>query len=167
VRRSSDAPSPPLREKAFEKFAESECIIMSVEISGKYLGDLKVEVVHGPSGTSLRTAAPVDNNGDGSSFSPTDLVGAALGACMLTVMGIVAERDGISLAAASFRAEKHMSASPRRIGAIPITFTLPASLTAEQRTKLERAALTCPVHHSLHPDIQVEVTFEYAGAATP
>lgn len=134
---------------------------MAVEITGSYLGKLKVQLNHGPSGSVITTAAPVDNNGDGSSFSPTDLVAAALGACMLTIMGIVAEREGIDLTTATFRVEKHMSASPRRIGALPIVFTLPASATPEQRTKLERAALTCPVHHSLHPEIEVKVEFKY------
>ncbi len=134
---------------------------MSVEITGNYLGKLKVQLNHGPSGAILTTAAPVDNNGDGSSFSPTDLVAAALGACMLTIMGIVAERDGIDLSKASFRVEKHMSATPRRIGSLPISFSLPADILPEQRAKLERAALTCPVHHSLHPDIEVKVEFKY------
>jgi|CXWL01.1.fsa_nt_gi uncharacterized OsmC-like protein len=134
---------------------------MAVEITGAYRGDLKVDLTHGPSGAQLRTAAPVDNNGDGSSFSPTDLVAAALGACMVTVMGIVAHRDGIELAGSHFRVEKHMHGEPRRIGRLPVEIHLPATLSAAERGKLERTARTCPVHRSLLPEIEKEVTFIY------
>lgn len=134
---------------------------MAVEITGRYVGNLKTELTHGPSGAVLRTAAPVDNNGDGSSFSPTDMVAAALGACMITVMAMVAERDGIDMSAVSFRVEKHMVSNPRRIGALPVTLHMPAGLTPEQKQKLERTALTCPVHHSLLPEIEKEVRFVY------
>ena len=134
---------------------------MSVAMSGEYAGKLKVKLHHEPSGSTLTTAAPVDNNGDGSSFSPTDLVAAALGACMLTIVAMVAERDGIDTAGLAFRCEKHMSTSPRRIGSIPVVITMPKGLDAAQKAKLERAALTCPVHHSLLPEIEKTVTFEY------
>ncbi len=134
---------------------------MAVEITGSYLGGLNVELTHGPSGRTLRTAAPVDNQGDGSSFSPTDLVAAALGSCMLSIMGIVGQRDGIDLSRLAFRIEKHMQATPRRIASLPIRITMPPRLAAEQRKKLERAALTCPVHRSLLPDIRIETIFEY------
>ena len=134
---------------------------MSVAMSGTYEGKLKVKLDHGPSGTSIMTAAPVDNNGDGSSFSPTDLVAAALGACMLTIVAMVAERAGISTEGLAFRCEKHMNSSPRRIGSIPIVLTMPKGLSAADRSKLERAALTCPVHHSLLEEIEKQVTFEY------
>ena len=96
---------------------------MAVEITGKYIGNLKTELTHGPSGMVIRTAAPVDNQGDGSSFSPTDLAAASLGACMLTLIAIVGERDGLDLTGLCFRLEKHMEANPRRIGAIPVTIT--------------------------------------------
>lgn len=135
---------------------------MSVQSSGKYLGNKNVELVHGPSGATIKTAAPVDNNGDGSSFSPTDLVASALGACMLTIMGIVAERDSLEFEGASFVVQKNMSSSPRRIESLPIVLKLPASLSTEERTKLERAALSCPVHKSLHPEIEIPVSFEYS-----
>ena len=137
---------------------------MAVEITGKYIGNLKTELTHGPSGTLLKTAAPVDNRGDGSSFSPTDLVAAALGSCIVTTMAIVAEREGIDLTGLSFRLEKHMAANPRRIGAIPVTITMPPGLTAEQRKKLENAALTCPVHKSLAEGLERPVEFVYADA---
>lgn len=134
---------------------------MGVKMSGRYLGDKKMAVSHGESRTTITTAAPKDNGGDGSSFSPTDLVGAALGSCMVTIMGLMAERENISLIGAWFEVEKHMSQNPRRIGQLPITIHLPRQLTPEQRVKLERGAHTCPVHHSLHPDIKVEVAFLY------
>ena len=138
---------------------------MAVEISGRYLGNLKVEATHGPSGAVLRTAAPVDNQGDGSSFSPTDLAATALGVCMLTLIAIVGEREGIDLSGLSFRLEKHMSSSPRRIGAIPVTIQMPAGLNPDQKKKLENAALTCPVHKSLSEEVEKPVEFVYADAA--
>ncbi len=130
-------------------------------MSGRYAGGLKVQLTHGPSGATLTTAAPVDNNGDGSSFSPTDLVAAALGACMLTIVAMVAERDGIDTSALAFEAEKNMQSSPRRIASVPIVLHMPGGLSPAQRDKLERAALTCPVHHSLLPEIEKAVRFVY------
>lgn len=129
-------------------------------MSGRYTGGLKVELTHAPSGTTMHTAAPVDNNGDGSSFSPTDMV-AALGACMLTIVAMVAERDGIDTSALAFECEKLMQTGPRRIGSIPVRISMPAGLDAAQRGKLERAALTCPVHHSLLEAIEKNVEFVY------
>lgn len=134
---------------------------MAVEMTGRYIGNLKTELTHGPSGTVIRTAAPVDNQGDGSSFSPTDLVAAALGACMLSLISIVGTRDGLDLSGLAFRAEKHMTPPPRRIASLPITIQMPKGLTPDQRRKLENAALTCPVHRSLHPDVEKVVTFVY------
>jgi len=134
---------------------------MSVKMSGRYVGNLKVGLHHQPSGTQLNTAAPVDNNGDGSSFSPTDLVAAALGACMLTIVAMVAEREGVDTSTLAFECEKNMQSNPRRIASVPISLHMPAGLSAAQRSKLERAALTCPVHHSLLPEIDKTVTFVY------
>ncbi|HYL04855.1 MAG TPA: OsmC family protein [Thermoanaerobaculia bacterium] len=134
---------------------------MAVEITGRYTGQLKTEMIHGPSGAVLRTAAPVDNQGDGSSFSPTDLVAAALASCMVTTLAIVAERDGVDLSGVSFRVEKHMAGEPRRIAKLPVTIHLPASLPPAQRAKLERAAQTCPVHRSLGADVEHDVQFVY------
>ncbi|MCA9686859.1 MAG: OsmC family protein [Myxococcales bacterium] len=133
-----------------------------IEISGRYLGDLRVEVAHGPTGATIRTVAPVDNNGDGSTFSPSDLCASSLGACMTTIMGIVAARDQIDLTSLRFRVEKHMSQEgPRRIARLPVEFHMPAGLSPDQRVKLERAALTCPVHRSLSSDIDIPVHFVY------
>ncbi|HEX2202078.1 MAG TPA: OsmC family protein [Longimicrobium sp.] len=134
---------------------------MAVEISGTYTGELKMTLRHGPSGTELTTAAPRDNMGDGSSFSPTDLLAASLGSCMVTTMAIVARREGIPFEGAGFVLEKHMRSDPRRVDALPVTLRMPAGLTGVQRKKLENAALTCPVHRSLLPEIRKDVAFEY------
>ena len=134
---------------------------MVVEIKGKYEGDLRVELIHGPSKSIIETDAPVDNQGKGAKFSPTDMVVAALASCMMTIMGIVAKRDGIKLEGVTFKAEKHMSENPRRIAEILIEFYMPQGLSTEQKTKLEKFAHTCPVHQSLHPDINQEIKFIY------
>jgi putative redox protein len=134
---------------------------MAVEIDGRYTGKLKTEMTHDPSGVALGTAAPVDNQGDGSSFSPTDLVAAALGSCMVTTMAILAERRGIDLSGVSFHVEKHMVSDPRRIGKLPVRIRMPARLAPDDRERLEHAALTCPVHRSLLPEIEKDVQFVY------
>lgn len=135
---------------------------MPVETKGEYTGDLRVKLTHGPSQSILETDAPTDNQGKGLRFSPTDLVVGALGSCMMTIMGIVARREGIKLEGATFRAEKHMSENPRRIGKIVLEFNMPRGLTEEQKKKLERAAHTCPVHHSLLPEIEKDIKFIYS-----
>jgi putative redox protein len=134
---------------------------MTVEISGTYQGGLRMELRHAPSGSTQKTAAPVDNRGDGSAFSPTDLVAAALGSCAVTTMAIAADRAGIPFDGASFVVEKHMRSGPRRIDKLPIRIRMPRGLTAEQRSILEEAARTCPVERSLLPEIEREFTFEY------
>lgn len=137
---------------------------MGVGVGARYLGNKKVELTHLPSGAVIRTDAPKDNNGEGTLFSPTDLVAAALCTCTLTVISIVAERDGVELQGAHAHAEKTMSGpqdGPRRIVALPLVIHLPKALGAELRAKYERVARTCPVHHSLHPDISAPITFVY------
>ena len=134
---------------------------MSVEITGRYLGAKKVELIHGPSGEVLITEAPKDNGGEGKSFSPTDLVAAAYGSCVMTTIAIVAERSGVSVDGMHMRVEKHMQSEPRRIGNIPLEEHLPEHLSAQDRSKLERAGLACPVHKSLHPDVKAEITYVY------
>jgi putative redox protein len=136
---------------------------MAVEMRGDYRGGLKMELTHGPSGAAIRTAAPVDNQGDGSSFSPTDLLAAALGSCMVTTMAIVAQRDGIPFEGASFHLEKYMRSDPRRVAAVPVRIRMPAELTAEQRERLEQIARTCPVARSLSPEVEQQVEFEYGA----
>ena len=137
---------------------------MPVQITGRYIGDLKTRVEHPRSGASFGTAAPLDNNGDGSSFSPTDLIATALGSCMLTVMGIAAQKDGIPFGEAEFSLEKHMLPDPRRVGALPMVIRMPGGLSPAQRERLERVALHCPVHNTLHPDVLTPVRFEYPDA---
>ena len=134
---------------------------MSVTITGKYLGNKKMLLTHGPSGAELITEPPTDNQGEGKSFSPTDLVGAALAACTTTIISIVAERYKIDIDGMRMEIEKHMSESPRRIVRLPVKIWLPAHLTEVQRVKLENAARSCPVHHSLHPNIDAPVEFIY------
>lgn len=134
---------------------------MSVEIRGTYTGNLGMNVTHGPSGTVIRTAAPVDNMGDGSSFAPTDLVAAAVGACAVTTMAIVARKEGIPFEGAEFVVHKHMRSDPRRIAGVPLTIRMPGGLSPEHRRRLENVARSCPVNRSLLPEIEHEVEFVY------
>ena len=135
-----------------------------VRVEVAYRGELRCEATHGPSRATLLTDAPVDNHGKGASFSPTDLVATALGSCMLTTMAIVADRHGIDLVGATATVEKHMVADPvRRIGKLETVIRVPRPCTAEQRQLLERAAHTCPVHKSLHADVEKPVTFHFGA----
>lgn len=132
-----------------------------VSISIEYTGDLNCVAVHGPSGKRLETDAPVDNQGKGESFSPTDLVATALGTCMATIMGIYARRHDIDLRGMKIQVSKEMTTTPpRRIARLSTEIWLPAEL--EKNTALEHAALTCPVHQSLHPDVEKPVVFHWA-----
>jgi putative redox protein len=133
-----------------------------VKIQVEYQGDLHCAAVHGPSQAQLSTDAPVDNHGRGESFSPTDLVATALGSCMLTVMGILARTLEIDIAGSTATVEKEMtSTAPRRIQSLSVKIHVPHSLSAENQQKLERAAHTCPVHKSLHPDIDTPIEFTW------
>jgi len=134
-----------------------------VRIDIEYTGSLHTELVHEPSGTRLETDAPRDNEGLGERFSPTDLVAAALASCVLTTMGIVAKRHAWAMEGASARVHKHMVTSPiRRIGRFEARFYMPAAVPEEARSVLERAARTCPVHRSLHPDVELDLEFDWA-----
>jgi putative redox protein len=129
----------------------------------RYEGHLRTEATHTASGTVIQTDAPVDNHGRGEAFSPTDLVGTALGTCILTTMAIVAERHQVDLVGSSFRMEKIMSTdAPRRIAQLTVELHLPASLSDSDRALMERTAHTCPVALSLNPEIKQEVRFVYA-----
>ena len=133
-----------------------------VEIQIAYLGELRCQATHGPSGVKLVTDAPVDNMGKGESFSPTDLVATALGSCMLTIMGIVAQRHKLDLSGTRVKVTKEMATTPvRRIGRLPVEIHVPGEISAEDRQRLEQAAYTCPVHKSLHPDIDSPVVFKW------
>lgn len=127
-----------------------------------YTGGLHCEAVHEPSGARIATDAPADNHGKGEAFSPTDLVGAAMAACMSTIMGIVAERHGIDLKGMSIEVQKHMNADPRRIGKLEVTITVPLPADTPYKSMLEAAAMNCPVKKSLHPDIDIPVTWVWA-----
>ena len=133
-----------------------------VRIEMEYEGDLHCRAVHGPSGTELSTDAPKDNQGRGESFSPTDLVATALGTCILTTMAIQARTLGLNVEGATASVEKEMTTEgPRRIGRLVVQIRVPQALSETDRLKLERAAHTCPVHRSLHPDVQAPIEFTW------
>jgi putative redox protein len=133
-----------------------------VSIQVEYQGDLHCKATHGPSGAQLSTDAPKDNQGRGESFSPTDLVATALGTCLLTIMGIAARTQNIDISGATATVEKEMTATlPRSIQRLTVRIHVPHSPSPEDREKLERAARACPVHKSLHPDVQVPIEFTW------
>ena len=126
-----------------------------------YKGDLRTESTHLQSGKTIITDAPVDNQGKGKAFSPTDLVATALASCMLTIMGIVAKRDGIMIEGTTAEVEKIMVSNPRRIGEIRLKINFPHPISGKDQVKLEKAAHTCPVSGSLHNDLNEIVEFIY------
>ena len=137
---------------------------MAVEINITYEGGLHTAATHGPSRNTLATDAPVDNGGKGAAFSPTDLVATALGTCMATVMGLVAERNKLDIDGLQIQVIKEMTAEPvRRIGTLKTRLVFPRakSLSVTDRAKLEAAARACPVKQSLHPDVKTPVEFVY------
>ncbi len=135
---------------------------MAVRMEVVYEGDLHCVALHGPSGDRIPTDAPLDNRGRGEHFSPTDLVGAAMGSCMLTIMGIAARDRAIDMTGARAEILKEMANVPRRhISKLSVRITLPARLRAAERAVLEAAAKGCPVHASLGPDTEVDLAFVY------
>jgi putative redox protein len=131
-------------------------------MKGEYLGGLRTQDEHVLSGNRIITDAPPDNNGKGEAFSPSDLVCAALSSCMMTMMGILAEREGIDLKGMKSEITKMMNPSPRKIAEIIITFSHPALIATDaQKEKLRRAALTCPVALSLSAEIRQKVEFVF------
>ncbi|MEM9587864.1 MAG: OsmC family protein [Planctomycetota bacterium] len=141
---------------------------MSVKISVTYQGQLHCEAKHGPSGAVLTTDAPKDNGGLGEDFSPTDLVATALGTCVLTILGLVADRHDLDLRGATIEVEKQMVADPvRRIGRLITIVHVPADAVPDTslRERLEAAAKKCPVHKSLHPDVDAPIKFVYRSDA--
>jgi putative redox protein len=131
-----------------------------------YAGELRTVATHLQSGTEIETDAPVDNQGKGERFSPTDLVATALGACMATTMGIKARDLQVDLRDMKISILKIMKPDPRRIAGINVVFEFPASLQADekQRAILERTAHTCPVMYSIHPDLEVKIDFKWNPA---
>ncbi|MDX5347699.1 MAG: OsmC family protein [Hymenobacteraceae bacterium] len=131
-------------------------------ITSRYAGNLRTEATHIASNNTVITDAPVDNNGRGEAFSPTDLVCAALGSCMMTIMGIVAERNQINLEGMRIETTKLMASDPRRIAEVILEFHMPDhEFSNKEKAILENAALTCPVALSLHPDVKQMVHFHY------
>ena len=126
-----------------------------------YLGDLRTEITHVQSGNKVITDAPTDNNGKGEYISPTDMVAAALGSCMMTLMAIAARRLEIELKGTRIEIQKVMAADPRRIAEIRLDFYFPCEYSEKDRKILERAAETCPVGKSLHPDLKQLVNYHY------
>ena len=136
-----------------------------VEITVAYEGDLHTRAVHVQSGEELETDAPLDNGGKGEKFSPTDLVAVALGTCVLTIMGLMAKRIGVDFSGARLRVKKEMKAAPSRmIGKLDVEFFYPSQLDASKQQQLEKAAMACPVHASLHPDIEQKFVFNWGQA---
>ena len=126
-----------------------------------YLGDLRTSSVHIQSGNTIITDAPLDNNGKGEAFSPTDTVANSLASCMFTVMGIKARDLGVDFSGSKAQVTKIMAAEPRRISEIHVVFQMNLSPDDKTKTILERTAMTCPVHYSLHPDIKREIIFNW------
>ncbi len=133
-----------------------------VTITSTYAGKLRCTSTHGPSDCTVSTDAPKDNCGLGESFSPTDLVATALLSCTMTIMGIIADREGIDLKGMTGTVTKGMEAEPtRRIASLPIEITIPVALSDTQKQKLENAARTCPVAESIRSGIEAPITFIY------
>jgi uncharacterized OsmC-like protein len=131
-------------------------------INATYSGSLRTQSVHLQSGNTIITDAPTDNNGRGEAFSPTDLVCSALSSCMMTLMGILAQREGIELTGLTSEVTKIMQNSPRKIQEIQITFHHPHLVATElQIEKLKRAALTCPVALTLSPEVKQTIEFHF------
>lgn len=126
-----------------------------------YLGDLRTSSIHLQSGNEIISDAPLDNNGKGEAFSPTDTVANALASCMMTVMGIKARDMGLDLKGSTAAVTKIMNAEPRRIGVIEITFDMVGTDDQKNKTILERTAMTCPVFLSLNTEIEKRITFNW------
>ncbi|MAY83274.1 MAG: osmotically inducible protein OsmC [Flavobacteriales bacterium] len=131
------------------------------QIQGKYIDNLRCEMVH-PSSTVIRTDAPKDNRGEGKFFSPTDLVAAALGSCMLTIIGIRARDKGINIGNPDFEIVKHMQSNPRKISKIEVKIKFFSELNEDERAYLENEGRKCPVALSISEEIEQDISFEYA-----
>ncbi len=133
-------------------------------ISVRYSGSKKCDLKH-PEGATLRTDAPRDIGGDASAFSPTDLVASGLASCILTTIAMWAERQGMDITGATASVEKHMSVppAPRRIARLPVTVTIPAgAIPPDMRERAEKIGHACPVHASLHPEVDAPIVYRYA-----
>lgn len=131
-------------------------------VTAKYLGDLRVECTHVASGTTLVTDAPVDNHGKGEAFSPTDLCVTSLAACAMTIIGIYGQAHDVDVTGTEIEIVKTMHPDPRRIGRIEVLFRMPdREYSAKQKTMIERAVRTCPVHLSLGPEVEQVFGFQW------
>ncbi len=127
-----------------------------------YKADLRTQAVHLKSGEEIITDAPIDNQGKGEAFSPTDLLATSLGNCMLTIVGIAAKNHGFNIDGATAEITKVMAENPRRVAEIIVNVQLPANnYTDKEKAIIEKSAKTCPVAYSLHPDIKQNITFSY------
>jgi len=126
-----------------------------------YKNNLRTEAIHTASGQVILTDAPIDNNGKGEAFSPTDLIATALASCMITIIAIAAEKNSIDVSKTSANVIKIMGSNPRTISDIVVEVKMSKKLPQKDRVRLEKAALACPVHKSLHPDMKKEITFTY------
>lgn len=126
-----------------------------------YQGDLRTSSIHINSGSEIISDAPLDNNGKGEAFSPTDTVANALASCMFTVMGIKAREMEVDFTGSTAEVTKIMAADPRRISEIHVTFAMSINPDEKTKTILERTAMTCPVFYSLHPEIKKEIVFNW------
>ncbi|UQD56390.1 OsmC family protein [Flavobacterium sp. K5-23] len=126
-----------------------------------YIGELRTSSIHLQSGNEIISDAPIDNNGKGEAFSPTDTVANALASCMMTIMGIKARDMEVDMAGATASVTKIMNGEPRRIGAIEITFEMNIEVDQKNKVILERAAMTCPVFLSLNTDIEKRIVFNW------
>lgn len=124
-----------------------------------YLGDLRTKSTHLASQSEILSDAPIDNNGKGEAFSPTDYVANALASCMLTIMGIKARDMGIDISQSRAEVTKTMASDPRRIAEIEVRLLMSVQADKKTQTILENAAKTCPVGKSLHPDVAQNITF--------
>lgn len=128
-----------------------------------YLGDLRTEVTHTLSGSKMITDAPLDNHGRGEFFSPTDLLAASLGCCMLTIAGIAAKTHGFNVDGATVKTEKVMGTNPRRVVEIVVELVFPHNgYSSKERSIIEKSVRECPVANSLHPDLKQTISFAYA-----
>ncbi len=132
------------------------------QMKAKYLGGLRVECTHLASGTTIITDAPTDNHGKGEAFSPTDLCATALAACAMTIIGLYAQKHGIDVEGTEISVTKTMNAAPRRLGKIEVVLDMPdKGYTDAQKAAMEHCAEVCPVHLSLHPDVEQAFVFNW------
>ena len=131
------------------------------QIEITYTRNLRTQCKHLQSGNKITTDAPVENHGSGEAFSPTDLAVTALGSCLLTIMGIAAKTHGINIDKSLARVTKFMSTNPRRIGKIIVEIYIPYETSPKAQRLLNQAAKSCPVHHSMHPDIEIEINIHF------